>query len=288
LLLKWVAARNAQSRVVARAGKPGHLARANPSDRVTRNAEAAMGVSSSCVGSFCYFCGKRGLPGATCGACGIAIPDPSAPDGIATALMCPRCVTVALAPIVLAGAGPGLTCHTCAQCHGVLLTARSWCALVEQPALVTALETTVPRPAAPTELLALLSCPACKREMERGRFAASSNVVVDVCILHGMWLDRGELTDVVKHASVRGALGLPGGDLAVEVQRALPAVDAANKAAAHGGAPTKGVGLTTILLVGGLVLALLGGLATLRSFVMVKDQMKNVTNAAASASGDLK
>jgi Zn-finger nucleic acid-binding protein len=241
------------------------------------------------VGSFCYFCGKRGLPGATCSTCGIAIPDPNAPDGIATALMCPRCVTVALVPNVLAGAGPGLVCHTCARCHGVLLTARSWCALVAQPALATALETNVARPAAATELLGLLSCPACKREMERGRFAASSNVVVDVCILHGMWLDRGELTDVVKHASMRGALGAPvAGDLAAEVQRALPAVIAANNASAAGGAPSKGVSLTAILLIGGLVLALFGGLATLGSFLMVKDRVKDVTNAAASASVDLK
>ena len=241
------------------------------------------------MGSFCYFCGKRGLPGATCSACGIAIPDPHAPDGIATALMCPRCVTVALVPIVLTGAGPGLACHTCARCHGVLLTARSWCALVAQPALASALETNVPRAAAATELLGLLSCPACKREMERGRFAASSNVVIDVCVAHGMWLDRGELTDLVKHATKRAAQGVPGaGDLAAEVQRALPAVVAANKAADDGGAPTKAVSLTTILLVGGLVLALLGGLATFRSFLMVKDQVKNVTNAAATASGDLK
>jgi hypothetical protein len=198
-------------------------------------------------------------------------------------------VTVALVPIVLAGAGPGLVCHTCAQCHGVLLTARSWCALVAQPALVTA-ETDVPPRAAPaTELLGLLSCPACRREMERGRFAASSNVVIDVCTMHGMWLDRGELTDVVKHASMRGAQGIPGGDLAADVQRALPGVIAANNAAVDGGgAAKKGLGLTTILLIGGLVFALLGGLATFRSFLMVKDQVKNVTNAAATASGDLK
>jgi hypothetical protein len=123
--------------------------------------------------------------------------------------------------------------------------------------------------------------------MERGRFAASSNVVVDVCIMHGMWLDRGELTDVVKHAAARGALGIAGGDLAAEAQRALPAVIAANNAADGAATPSKGLGLTTILLVGGLLLALFGGLATLRSFLMVKEQVKGVTNAAATASGDL-
>ena len=29
--------------------------------------------------------------------------------------------------------------------------------------------------------------------MDRGRFAASSGVVVDVCVRHGVWLDHGEL-----------------------------------------------------------------------------------------------
>jgi Zn-finger nucleic acid-binding protein len=39
--------------------------------------------------------------------------------------------------------------------------------------------------------------------MERGRFAAASSVVIDVCDEHGVWLDAGELGQVVHQASQR-------------------------------------------------------------------------------------
>ncbi len=54
----------------------------------------------------------------------------------------------------------------------------------------------------------MLSCPACSREMERGRFGASSNIVIDVCLTHGIWLDSGEVVAVADHAALRARVGV--------------------------------------------------------------------------------
>jgi Zn-finger nucleic acid-binding protein len=46
-------------------------------------------------------------------------------------------------------------------------------------------------------LLALLVCPACGVEMDRGVFGARSAVSIDVCGNHGVWLDAAELAPIV-------------------------------------------------------------------------------------------
>lgn len=44
-------------------------------------------------------------------------------------------------------------------------------------------------------------CSTCGREMDRARFAATSNVVIDVCVVgHGIWLDAGELGRVLAYS----------------------------------------------------------------------------------------
>jgi Zn-finger nucleic acid-binding protein len=49
--------------------------------------------------------------------------------------------------------------------------------------------------------MAFVHCSTCKREMERARFAGTSDVVIDVCALgHGIWLDAGELGRVLAYA----------------------------------------------------------------------------------------
>jgi Zn-finger nucleic acid-binding protein len=52
-------------------------------------------------------------------------------------------------------------------------------------------------------LLAMVSCPHCKREMERVRFADRASLIVDVCAAHGMWLDAGELVAVLNFVKQR-------------------------------------------------------------------------------------
>jgi Zn-finger nucleic acid-binding protein len=46
-------------------------------------------------------------------------------------------------------------------------------------------------------LLALVACPACGVEMDRGVFGARSAVSIDVCGNHGVWLDAAELAPIV-------------------------------------------------------------------------------------------
>ena len=43
------------------------------------------------------------------------------------------------------------------------------------------------------DLAATVRCPTCGDEMERLEFAALSRVIIDVCPVHGVWLDAGEL-----------------------------------------------------------------------------------------------
>ncbi len=46
-------------------------------------------------------------------------------------------------------------------------------------------------------VLDLVSCPVCKKTLERGRYAGRSPVVVDLCERHGLWLDAGELVELL-------------------------------------------------------------------------------------------
>lgn len=79
--------------------------------------------------------------------------------------------------------------------------ARAWCMFMERPDLVTAIEKRLPkRGRPPAALIPMVTCASCGSQMERGRFAASSGVVVDVCPRHGAWLDEGELGRVAEYA----------------------------------------------------------------------------------------
>lgn len=57
------------------------------------------------------------------------------------------------------------------------------------------------------EMIAMLACPGCKREMDRMAFAGRSKVSLDVCTLHGLWFDGGELAkvlDIVRYQNTHG------------------------------------------------------------------------------------
>ncbi len=250
-------------------------------------------IRSGSVEAFCYFCGRPGPPGTPCPTCGIATPDFRAPDPSSAAALCPRCATAPLSPFAVPGAGPGITCSACSRCHGIFVTARSWCTLVATPDLAKALEAALPaRAAAPSELLGLLACPVCRREMERGRFAASSNVVVDVCTMHGMWLDAGELGDVVRHASLRSRGGTPValGEAVAQGEAMRQRLAPTGPVSVHGAPSTATPARSAwpLVVLAGVVVTLLGGLAAFRAWGMVRGQVESVPGVAASASADLK
>ncbi len=51
-----------------------------------------------------------------------------------------------------------------------------------------------------------LKCPECRRLMNRVNFGQRSGVVVDRCIIHGLWLDSGELTHLLEWKKAGGQL----------------------------------------------------------------------------------
>lgn len=155
--------------------------------------------------SYCFFCGAAGPAGASCPSCLVTIPRP-APETTA-AFACPRCS--AQTPLMPIGIASSATIHACPVCHGILVGARAWCTIVQRPELARQIASKLPaRDAKPAELVRMLRCPTCTREMERGRFGASSPIVIDVCVAHGSWLDSGEVVAIADHAALRARVGV--------------------------------------------------------------------------------
>jgi len=124
------------------------------------------------------------------------MPDPEAPNPPVRP-DCPRC-RGGLRQVPM---DRGASIHACGGCGGMFVGARAWCMFLERPDLVTAIEKRLPkRGASPAALVPMVTCASCGSQMERGRFAASSGVVVDVCPRHGAWLDEGELGRVAEYA----------------------------------------------------------------------------------------
>jgi Zn-finger nucleic acid-binding protein len=51
-----------------------------------------------------------------------------------------------------------------------------------------------------------LKCPDCRRHMNRVNFGQRSGVIIDQCIVHGIWLDSGELTHLLEWKKAGGQL----------------------------------------------------------------------------------
>jgi Zn-finger nucleic acid-binding protein len=142
-----------------------------------------------------------------CVRCGAEAPEASL-HAAALSVGCPRCVR----PLVALGFDGGTLLH-CDRCNGAFVPAADWAALIELatqgvPAVLGQL---VPPPPgmgpASGDLMKLLSCPVCAREMDRFRFAALTNHVVDACSRHGLWFDGGELVGAVQYVKAREARG---------------------------------------------------------------------------------
>jgi Zn-finger nucleic acid-binding protein len=165
---------------------------------------------------FCGACGQKSSPFASNCACGAALREPEYP-----AVPCPAC-TVAkrsagpLVPFV----AEHVTLHGCATCRGVLVSARAWCTLMAEPARVPRLPEGPP--GANGAVLELVHCPVCKKTLERGRYAGRSPVVVDLCERHGLWLDAGELAQLLafEQEKSRGIVRPPEAPSALEMAMA--------------------------------------------------------------------
>jgi Zn-finger nucleic acid-binding protein len=132
---------------------------------------------------------------------------------------CPRCaVPVELAPHWVADT----VLDECASCGGTWLEAEAFDRLLkdrdDQAKLEKlAVQHLVIDPSKPLSSSSLapstrrpireyIPCPDCKQLMNRKNFADISGVIIDVCKLHGVWFDAGELGRIVKFVMDGGLL----------------------------------------------------------------------------------
>ena len=117
---------------------------------------------------------------------------------------CPRCS----APLTPLGLRRGGVIYVCMCCRGLFAPPRAWTEIGDDPQLGHDIEARFSAPRAErSSFVPLLSCPVCRREMERASFCATSSIVVDVCMQHGIWLDAGELVPALAYAEHRAAVG---------------------------------------------------------------------------------
>ncbi|MEO8877259.1 MAG: hypothetical protein ABI461_16820 [Polyangiaceae bacterium] len=55
--------------------------------------------------------------------------------------------------------------------------------------------------------LPYVDCIVCARRMDRVNFASRSDAIVDICNIHGIWLDAGELIPILHFVKMRTELG---------------------------------------------------------------------------------
>ena len=145
--------------------------------------------------TFCFLCGREGRAGTTCRPC--LVERPRLTGEVSGSRHCPRCSE----PLVGMPVGGGAHAEVCTRCHGVFAAPRAWARFWRAPDSAADLERRFPLRASGPALMEFVRCSTCRREMERARFAATSDVVIDVCpIGHGIWLDAGELGRVLAYA----------------------------------------------------------------------------------------
>lgn len=122
---------------------------------------------------------------------------PPAEDGLIPAALgtCPRCAAVALSE--------HHDQNVCPRCGGMFVPHRRLQQIVHEhraSGVRPVLEPDEPSHAGAAALVAYLRCPECTAFMSRKNFGGQSGVLVDVCKLHGVWFDRGELDAVAAFA----------------------------------------------------------------------------------------
>lgn len=135
---------------------------------------------------------------------------------------CPRCAETFLEPSAFGRA----TIKVCKQCHGCFVPALQFTFIIndyldgiELP--LGSLPPPPPRKKAGNDpKLERVICIACKRDMDRFNFASRSGAIVDVCSVHGIWLDGGELVPILHYVKTRNELG--------EVPRSQAEIDEEN------------------------------------------------------------
>lgn len=134
------------------------------------------------------------------------------------AAACPRCNGAALAAVQLED---GVKVLQCGGCGGCFLRVSAWTEVLNRTATPGASDPLLAKfvPPPPSQgkpearqlprqaLLAPCSCPDCRKPMDRVTFGAQSSIVVDICNMHGIWVDAGELVEAVAFVRARDQHG---------------------------------------------------------------------------------
>ena len=152
----------------------------------------------------CPMCYARLLDGARfCMECGVEIA-PQALRAVHEGAVCPRCKGTLRSRTV------GTTALVeCGGCAGIWLSAEELdriCQKTEVENLVRQhlAELEPAQPVMPAAGPTYVPCPTCGQLMNRKNFGARSGVIVDVCKLHGVWLDHRELEGILDFVRAGG------------------------------------------------------------------------------------
>jgi Zn-finger nucleic acid-binding protein len=164
-----------------------------------RNLDAlcdGCGARMSRQARFCMRCGKA------------AALQPVAP--IAELGPCPRC-RGRLRERRIAAGGPLAVVVECGACGGLWLSPAALdrlCASAEQVQAITLelVGTSFPPSRVDPGRVTYLACPRCRDRMVRRNFGGTSGVIVDLCRLHGVWLDHAELEKVLEFVRAGGLM----------------------------------------------------------------------------------
>jgi Zn-finger nucleic acid-binding protein len=97
--------------------------------------------------------------------------------------------------------------HECTACGGIFVSQRTLDAIVARESPGPRAPTHgAPRVSKPAQLdsVRYVKCPLCRAMMNRVNFGKRSGVIVDVCKAHGVWFDKGELTEAIEFVAHGG------------------------------------------------------------------------------------
>lgn len=123
---------------------------------------------------------------------------------------CPRC-RVDLERTAVGG-GQAWLCKKCEGCWFDDQNLEAFLDMSDDDLAETPLAVTLEAQDHGLELDQPVACPRCQERMRRYHYAGDSQVVLDGCPMHGIWLDDGELRGILDYLTVNEGMfdDLPG------------------------------------------------------------------------------
>lgn len=136
-----------------------------------------------------------------CGHCGAKAVETAVVDE-AKLGVCPRCKI----KLTLLQVGK-TSMRECERCDGMwadVSTFEHLCATSEERSAVLGFLGERNRTVEPSPTISYVPCPDCSQLMNRSNFAKVSGVIIDICKLHGVWFDAGELPRIIEFVQKGG------------------------------------------------------------------------------------